>query len=306
MKLLFINLFVLWCGFYFFIQNAHAQWPVFRVYHVEGLIKYKTSGQSPFKPIFKSVYLYKGDTILLLNDKADIILFDRDTNYIQINFKGKYSVAEIQKMQKTHMRDDITAKYARLLWEDVFKPANNGLNSDKEAIANSAGGVSRGLSMVIAPGLRYRTSMDKQLFRWEKISWARLYRLRMTNPSGADCYNQLTTDSQLYVHFKGPLTYGNTYHWTLEIIGEGSRTQDGENGYLELIDEKKVLPTISLRRVDSLPGLANELQWIELYEDNGCIKKALSVYLNLLKKYPNDRALKQLYYTFTKQNFLKD
>jgi hypothetical protein len=304
MKHLFIKLIIILAVLNLSSHSACAQWPVFRVYHISGTIKYKSSGQSHLKPLTKSAYLYQRDTILLINNNADIILFDRDTNYIQIRLKGKYSVAEIQDMQKTHIKDDITIKYIKLLWEELFKPDEGGFTNDDETISSSTAGVSRGLSIVIAPGDRYRTSMDVQWFRWKKISWAKSYRLRLTNQNKTECYNKLTTDTQAYVHFTDSMPYGNLYMWNLKVIGDGSQTMPDVTGYLELIDEKKVLPGISKSATDSLKGIAHDLSLIGLYEDHGCIKKAADAYQLLLKKYPEDRALKKLYHAFLSRNFL--
>src|SRR5580693_2705858 len=122
---------------------GQGQWPAFGVYHTAGPVKCIPARGGPAKPVIRYSWVYEGDRLLLQDIISELILFDRDSNYIRLHGKGGYTTADIEKMERTHVQDNITVRYLSLLWEELFRPGSNSL-MEKEKIAGSAGGVSRG------------------------------------------------------------------------------------------------------------------------------------------------------------------
>jgi hypothetical protein len=286
--------------------TTRAQWPAFGVYHTAGTIKCKSAHESQLQPVAPHSWLYDGDKLMLLDNISEIILFDRDTNYIRLHGKGTYSTADIRKMQKTHVRDNITVRYLSMVWEELLKPGSGSL-MEKEKIAHSTGGVSRGLSPILNPRDDYSTSMDLLCFRWHSIHWAHKYFLRLRDRQGQLLYDTITADTQAVVHFPGRIAYGNTYTWSLDLIGESGRLQFADSSSLTLIDESTALthfPAFT-SDMDSLGGIATLLQRIRQYEDIGCTRMADTLFHRLTNDYPQDLALNQLYIDFRRRNYLE-
>jgi hypothetical protein len=281
---------------------AQGQWPAFGVYHTAGAIKcVSTRGGSTV--VHPRSWVYDGDKLLLLDAGAEIILFDKDSNYIRLAGKGTYTTDDIKKMQRTHVKDNITVRYLSLLWEELFKPGSAAA-MEKETMSNSTGGVSRGLSLVVAPADNYQTSMDGQTFRWQRVAWATTYHLRLRGADGQPRYDSITADTQLYVRFTNRLPYGSSYTWSLDLLGGSGRTQSGATGHLTLVDEKTTLASLPPLPPDPLGDLDLDLQRAEQYENSGCINKANTLYHHLLAVYPNDSSLKELYFAFRRRNYL--
>jgi hypothetical protein len=282
--------------------TARGQWPAFGVYHTAGTIKCVAAHGGATRPLTEHSWLYEGDKLMLLDNIAEIILFDRDTNYIRLHGKGNYTTADIKKIQRSHIRDNITVRYISLLWDELIRPGA-GTQKQKEQIASSTGGVVRGLSLVIAPRDGYATSMDSLIFCWHSVSWARKYFLRLRNPDGQLCYDSVIVDTQAVVHFPGRMTAGNYYTWTLDIVGESGRLQFADSNHIVLVNESAILPQLPPITPDSIGGIAVRLQQIEQYENASCTKQANDLFLQLTTDFPEDAALGQLYAAFRQRNY---
>jgi hypothetical protein len=286
---------------------AQAQWPDFGVYHTVGTIKCVPAKGGPVQIVRKGSWVYDGDRIQLVDETADIILFTRDNNYIHLKGKGAYTTKDLQTMQRSHVSDNITARYLSLLWDELFRPGSNG------ETGGSAGGVSRGGSFMLSPADNYRTSLDRVLFRWQRMAAATGYRLTLydktaglngqSNPANpnpaAPVYDSTVSDTQLVVRVILPLFYGHTYDWSLEWIAPNHHRQPAANGTAVLVDEADLLPV-----PPSPPGIDTSLSRAQYLELIGRTRSANSFYLNLLSADPTDPALRILYREFRRRNGL--
>jgi hypothetical protein len=145
--------------------------------------------------------------------------------------------------------------------------------------------------------------MDSLIFRWRSVYWARKYFLRLRDPTGRLCYDSVIVDTETVVHFPGRMTAGNTYTWTLDIVGESRRLQFADSNHIVLINDSAVLPRLPPITPDSIGGFAALLQRIEQYENAGCIKEAGELFEQLTTDFPQDPALDQLYFAFRQRNY---
>ena len=163
---------------------------------------------------------------------------------------------------------------------------------------------SRGLIQIIAPSANYQTSMDELLFRWKNIKSAHAYSFMIIDKDGKSYCRKILSDTQLLVRFRDSLPYGKRYRWSLNFVSESIKETEPFNGQIELVDEEKIFPFLQLNSPYSLQGVVRGLQYAELYEENGCTKKAYVTYKNLVAKNPDDRSLKTLFSAFKKRNFI--
>jgi hypothetical protein len=285
---------------------ARGQQPVFGVYSAAGNIKC-IPARGASGPVFPLTWLYEGDKLTLLDNISEITIFDRDTSYIRLQGKGAYTIAGIEKMQPTRVRDTMIIRYLSLLWEDVIRQASQTSTSvthhTPPSQYHTAAVPTRTLSIILAPRNGYATSMDSIIFYWHGISWARKYFLRLRNPGGQLCYDSVLVDTQAVVYFPGRMPAGNSYTWTLDIIGESGRLQFADSGHIVLVDETAVLPQLPPVIPDSIGGFAIILQRIEQYENAGCIRQAEALFSQLTTSFPQDDALYKLYRSFRCRNY---
>ena len=283
---------------------VRAQWPDYGVYHTVGLVKCAPAKGGAAQVIRKGSWIYAGDKLLLTDASADLILFDRDSNYLHLRGKGSYTTADLQTLRRSHVQDNITCRYLSLLWDELFRPGEG------EAGTGATGGVSRGLSLVLAPAEDYKTSLDRILFRWQRVAWATGYRLKLNDSAGQAAFDSVVTDTQAVVRVRLPLSYGSTYRWSLELLGAGGRHQVGDTGRLALVDEATLLPALAAKVTPPDPELSagpnSELVLTEVFERQGCTQAALGVYRRLLKTSPDDKAIRVLYRQFQRRNGLED
>jgi hypothetical protein len=282
--------------------DAHGQWPAFGVYHITGNIKCAPAKGGGTKPVVSHSWLYDGDKLMLLDNISDVILFDRDNNYIHLSGKGTYATADIQKMQRIHVQDNLTVRYLSLVWDEVLHPSS-GSQMDKEKFVHSTGGVSRGLTVMLTPRDGYATSMDSVIFRWHKVSWARKYFLRLRTPDGDLRVDSVLIDTAAVVHFSPRMNAGNTFFWSLDLVGESGRLQFSDSSHIVLVDESIVIPQVPAPKTDSLGGVAAILQRIEQFEEFGCIRHADGLFQRLIADFPADAALDRLYAAFRERNY---
>lgn len=283
---------------------SQSRAPIFYVYEVKGNVGLqKSSGQEIFR-INKSEFINEGEKIIINDENSELILFDKDTNYISLTKKGNYTTESILKYKKERLKDDVTIKYSSFFWRPFFKPAKLQSIENAEEIAKSSGGLSRGLIQIISPSANYQTSMDDLVFKWKKIKTAHVYSFMITDKDGKNYYRRILLDTQLLIHFHDSLPYGNRYRWSLGFVSSAVAEVEPFNGQFELVDEEKVLPVLQLNSPYSLEGVLRGLQYAALYEENGCIKKAYSVYKDLIQKNPDDKSLKALFNSFKKHNYI--
>jgi hypothetical protein len=288
--------------------TASSQRPAFGVYFTAGTIKCTPARGAP-APVLLHNWLYQGDRITLVDNVAEITLFDQDTSYVRLRGKGAYTIGEIEKMQHTRVRDTILMQYLALSWAEVIQPAppNRAAGTQTHSPPN-AGTPARTTpppnpSPVLAPRPNYATSMDSLIFRWRSTYWARKYFLRLRSPEGRLCYDTVLVDTQAVVHFPGRMTAGNSYTWTLDIVGESGRLQFADSNHIVLVNDTAVLPQLPPITPDSIGGIAVLLQRIEQYENAGCTKKAENLFGQLTTDIPQDTALDKLYAAFRKRNY---
>lgn len=285
---------------------ARGQQPVFGVYSAAGNIKC-IPARGASGPVFPLTWLYEGDKLTLLDNISEITIFDRDTSYIRLQGKGTYTIAGIEKMQPTRVWDTMIIRYLSLLWEDVIRQASQTSTSATHHTPPSqyhtAAIPTRALSIILAPRNGYATSMDSIIFHWHDISWARKYFLRLRNPDGQLCYDSVLVDTQAVVYFPGRMPAGNSYTWTLDIVGESGRLQFADSGHIVLVDETGVLPHLPPVIPDSIGGFAVILQQIEQFENAGCIRRAEALFSQLTTSFPQDNALDKLYRSFRRRNY---
>jgi hypothetical protein len=286
--------------------SARGQRPVFGVYSAAGNIKC-IPARGPSRDVFPLTWLYKSDKVTLLDNISEITLFDHDTGYIRLQGKGSYTIAGIEKMQPTRVRDTMIIRYLSLLWEDVIRPApqaSTGVShSTPPTQYHTPVAPTRALSIILAPRNAYATSMDSIIFCWHSVSWARKYFLRLRNPDGQLCYDSVHVDTQTVVHFPGRMPAGNSYTWALDIVGESGRLQFADSGHIVLVDETAVLPQLPPVIPDPIGGFAVILQRIEQFENAGCIRQAEAMFSQLTTSFPQDDALDKLYTSFRRRNY---
>jgi hypothetical protein len=275
--------------------NTRGQSPIFGIYFTAGNIRY-VPVRGGAKPLDPHTWLKATDKLILLDNIAEITLFDHDSSYVRLHGKGTYAVAEIENMPCTRVRDTVILRYLSFLWQDAIRP-------DPHASGSPSHSTTHAPSIILTPRDSYATSMDSLIFRWHSVSWARKYFLRLRNPDGQLCYDSVLADTQAIVHFPGRMSAGNTYTWGLDIVGESGRLQFVDSSHIVLINESAVLPRLPPLTADSIGGIAILLQRIEQYENVGCIRQAEILFWQLLNDFPQDAALDKLYASFRSRNY---
>lgn len=285
---------------------ARGQQPVFGVYFAAGNIKC-VPAHGPPRLVTQPDWIYEGDKLTLLDNISEITLFDHDTGYIRLRGKGAYSAAEIAKMQHARVHDTMIIRYLSLFWEDVIRPAPRASTAVSHSTPHPQNHPpvvpTRPLSIILAPRDSYATSMDSLIFSWHSVSWARKYFLRLRGPDGRLRYDSVLVDSQAVVHFPGRMPAGNSYTWTLDIVGESGRLQFADSSHIVLVDETANLPLLPEVTADFIGGIAALLQQIEQFENAGCIRRADALFQQLTDSFPQDDALDKLYASFRRRNY---
>jgi hypothetical protein len=294
-----VTISVLLAGFLTLGHTASSQRPVYGVYLTAGTINC-IPAHGPSRPVLAHSWLHLGDRVTLVDNIAEITLFDHDTSYVRLHGKGTYTMEEIGKMQHARVRDTILIQYLSLSWAEVIQPAPpiHAAVTPKHPPASTSTN-----PLVVAPRPAYATSMDSLIFRWRSIYWARKYFLRLRNPDGRLCYDSVIIDTQAIVHFPGRMTAGNTYTWTLDIVGESGRLQFADSNHIVLVNDSAILPQLPPITPDSIGGFAILLQRIEQYENAGCTKEAENLFEQLTTDFPQDPALDKLYFDFRRRNY---
>ena len=274
---------------------VHAQRPVFCVYTTSGNVKCSPAHGGGSDPILEHVWLYPGDKLTLADNISEIVLLDRDTSYVRLREKGRYTVEQVAKMPHTRVSDPMMARYITLLWTP--STAGGPITHSTHYFQNSSP------AAVLAPRPGYPTSLDSLIFRWHGVSWARKYFLRLRNPDGQLAYDSVIIDTQAVVHFPGRMSAPNSYSWTLDLVGEAGRLQFADSGHLTLVDESAVLPRLPDIIPDSVGGIAIIFQHIEQEENAGCIRRANDYFQQLTGEFPMDAALNELYMEFRRRNY---
>jgi hypothetical protein len=275
--------------------NTRGQSPIFGIYFTAANIRY-VPARGGAKPLDPHTWLKATDKLILLDNIAEITLFDHDSSYVRLHGKGTYAVAEIENMPRTRVRDTVILRYLSFLWQDAIRP-------DPHASGSPSHSTTHAPSIILTPRDNYATSMDSLIFRWHSVSWARKYFLRLRNPDGQLCYDSVLADTQAIVHFPGRMSAGNTYTWGLDIVGESGRLQFVDSSHIVLVNESAVLPRLPPLTADSIGGIAILLQRIEQYENVGCIRQAEILFWQLLNDFPQDAALDKLYASFRSRNY---
>ena len=289
---------------------SFGQGPVFGVYFNAGTIKYLPAHDGAARPLVFHDWLAEGDRVLLQDNIAELILIDRDSNYIRLDGKGNYTVADLEKMPRNHVADSITLRYFSLLWTEAphsspHSPATkektlSGVNGRQHSAAN----LMPATPFMVAPRHGYSTSLDSLIFRWHRISWAQKYLLRIRNLAGEVRYDSVLVDTEAVVNFAGRMS-PDTYYWALDLVGASGRLQFGDSSHIALIDEAAVLPQLPPLPVDSLGGIATILRRIEQYEAFGCLRHASNLFQQLTVDFPTDGALDKMYQEFLQRNYLR-
>ena len=285
--------------------NVYAQQkaPIFCVYDFHGNVVLQKTSSSIIDAIKKAQFINNGEVIIIKDDNSRIVLFDKDANYITLNAKGNYTTDAIQKHKKEHIKDAAIIAYSSFFWKDLLTQ-QAAANPDTTGDSDKLSILSRGLIQIISPSSNYQTSMDELLFKWKKIKIARAYSFMITDRDGKNYYHKIFADTSLLIHFKDSLPYGKRYRWSLGFVSNTVEEVEPFNGQLELVDEEKILSVLQLNSPYSLQGIVRGLQYAELYEENGCIKKAYATYKNLIEKNPDDKSLKALFISFKKHNYI--
>lgn len=269
---------------------AHGQGPLFCVYFNAGNIKYIPVHNGPTRPLGFHNWLFNGDRIVLQDNIAELILFDRDSNYLRLDGKGNYTIADLAKLPHRRLSDSITVRYLSLLWNGAPRSA---------MYAPAA-------PFIPGPPRAYTTSLDTMIFRWGRTSWAQKYFLRIRSLRGDLLYDSVLADTQAFVNFAARrITPGNTYHWALDLIGISGRLQFGDSGHIVLIDEAAVYPQLPPLPEDSLGGIAAVLRKIEQYQAFGCIRHASDLFRRLDADFPTDEAIDMMYQDFLRRNYMR-
>jgi len=276
---------------------ARGQSPLYGVYYTTGNSRFSQAHGSGIQPLTSHTRIVAGDKLTLLDNIAQVTLFARDTSYIHLEGKGIYTVAQLDKMPRTRIRDTIIIQYFAMFWNDAIHPGP------------AASATPHSKSIVLAPRAAYVTSLDSLIFRWNYVSWARKYFLRIRSPDGQLCYDSVLADTQVVVHFPGRMpagssSEGNSYAWALDIVGESGRLQFADTGHIVLVNDFTIIPHLPTIPMDSMGGIAPILERIEQYEKAGCTKEAEAMFFRLINDYPDDNALDKLYIAFRRRNYL--
>jgi hypothetical protein len=299
--------------------NTRGQSPIFGIYFTAGNIRYVPARGSA-KPLDPHTWLKATDKLILLDNIAEITLFDHDSSYVRLHGKGTYAIAEIENMPRNRVGDTLILRYLSFLWQDASRPDPHASGSVPHSTTRApstthapstilAPSTTHAPSTILAPSIiltprdSYATSMDSLIFRWHSVSWARKYFLRLRHPDGHLCYDSVLADTQAIVHFPGRMFAGNSYTWGLDIVGESGRLQFVDSSHIVLVNESAVLPRLPPVIADSIGGIAILLQRIEQYENAGCILQAEILFRQLLNDFPQDAALDKLYSAFRQRNY---
>jgi hypothetical protein len=284
-----------------------GQSPIYCVYFTTGNIKYTSVRADGVKPAIPHTLLSVGDKLMVLDNISGITLLARDTSYLRLEAKGNYTISQLDKMPRTRITDTIMIQYLSFFWEETSRaqPATIPTAATGATIlaARLERPAPRNVSIVLGPRPGYSTSFDSLIFRWNNVTWARKYFLRLRNSDGQLCYDSVVADTEAVVHFPGRMPIGNTYSWVLDIVGESGRLQFADSGHIVLVNEFAIIPHLPTIPMDSIGGLAPILERIEQYENAGCIKEAEALFYRLTNDFPSDRALDKLYIAFRRRNY---
>ncbi|HXD77432.1 MAG TPA: hypothetical protein VN616_06470 [Puia sp.] len=327
------------------LQNpaARAQGPVFGVYFNAGNIRYTPAHGGGTQLLGYHNWLFDGDKLSLQDNISELILFDRDSNYVKLEGKGNYTVAQMGQLPRHRLTDTVEIRYASLFWADAPQPTvratgrhrsrgepnppsgghdrsndslnapgshnrpNDSLNALRVAAPTKIGRaptLTSSAPLVLIPRNGYATSLDSCIFRWHRIGWARKYFLRMRTAQGEIRYDSVVADTQAIIHLAGHLP-PDTYYWALDIVGESGRLQFGDSGHIIVVDEATVIKQLPALQEDSLGGITSVLRKINQYETSGCTGSADEMYRQLLAAFPTDGALFRMYDAFLTRNGLR-
>ncbi|HEV2354447.1 MAG TPA: hypothetical protein VGR89_09400, partial [Puia sp.] len=289
---------------------AVAQGPVLGVYFSAGTIQYLPARNGAARPLTIHTWLSDGDRVSLQDNISELILFDRDSDYIRLDGKGSYTVADLEKMPRMHVSDSLTLRYFSLLWAEAPHSSPHTAAAREKTSPGVAGVRHHSATLMpetpvmVGPRHGYTTSLDSLIFRWHQISWAQKYFLRIRNPAGELLYDSVLVDTGAVVHFAG-LMPPDTYHWALDLVGASGRLQFGDSSHFQVIDESSVLPQLPPLQVDSLGGISTILRRIGQYEASGCLHHASDLFRKLTTDFPDDAALDKMYQEFLQRNCLR-
>ncbi len=197
---------------------ANAQLPEYFIDLYMGDVQVIKPGKKPVA-IKARMLVFPEDKLILKKEDARVTLVNKEQQYIVLNKKGNYKVAELSGIprQKT---TGITEKYFHLVWEELLDPGQSKSSATFKNIAGSWGGVSRGTCDFSGIPADNTAAAGTDLeFRWPTMDSTKRYRFTLFDAGNNTVLELVIRDTMLVLSNKNFLRQGeNMYYWHIESV----------------------------------------------------------------------------------------
>lgn len=273
-----------------------AQFPDYYVYLVKGTVNVSKANAKP-QPVKQSGFLYNND-VLNITKNAEITLVNKNAEYAVINTPGNVKVSSLSKKISASYTG-VTKKYLNLVWEQVLDPDYDFTKFKEKNLTGVYGGVQRGESCnnLIFPVNGLKTSADSIVFKWQQTSPSSNYNFFIYDNEWNESAKISVKDTQLSVNTTQLLSKKGKYFWLIK--SDDGSCEDEIPLYFELLDKEQENKLIaSLLPAGKNDSLTTELETIDKLEKNALVYAVKNQYINLINKYPDNKALLQMYIMF--------
>lgn len=276
---------------------VQAQFPEYHVFLVSGSVESNRPGAKPVA-LKQNAFIFK-DQVIILKDKAELTLSDKNKNFYVLRTPGTYKAKDLPKIVNYRV-PGVTEKYLTLVWNELFNTHHDYSKFTKSNVAGVYGGVSRGsdCNNLLFPIADLKTSEDSLHFNWLKTSMEADYTFSLYNQEGKEMLTQSVADTQLILGLKTKLDLQpGTYYW--KVKSANGKCEDDVPVSFEIItgeNEKKAAGLIVNGNIDD--NLPAQLASIDKLEKAGLISAAAKHFEELIKNNKDDKALLKSYVLF--------
>ena len=279
----------------FLFSNSYSQFPDYYVYLVKGTVSVNNTKGKP--DVKQGDFLYKSDA-LNIAPQSEITLVNTAADYFVLKSGNNLKLSSLDK-NKAGSYTGITKKYLHLVWDEVLDPDYDFTKFKNKNLTGVYGGVTRGEACknLIFPVNGLKTSEDSLNFTWLKTSAGNDYNFLIYDGAGKEVLNKQIKDTQAIINIaQSQLTPGK-YYWLIK--SNEAACEDEVPLYFELLtkdEENKLVASITPANENN--NLTGELEIIDKLERNALIYPAKTRYTTVLKKNPDNEAVRRMYIMF--------
>ncbi len=210
------------CKFIFFLLacylNSPAQMPEYFVDLYIGSVQILKPGKKPVQ-VKNRTLLFREDKILLKKDGDQVTLLNKEAEYLILNKKGVYSIADLTGFPRRKSAG-ITKRYAELVLEELLRPSSIGDNARLKNIAGSNGGVDRGACDFVGGPENNIATADQELeFSWMPIDSTVHYRFSLLDEHNNELLGIMIRDTVFRLSNNHWLPEPeNNYYWQVKSV----------------------------------------------------------------------------------------